>query len=134
MPPKVRPRVDELIQSISLHTPIPVAFHGTIFPFLFLYGSWFYFWVFVYGVSDYYEAGLVTLVGIAIVQIFTCLCCFWSVHFRVFTSCRKVSWNFERFLLRLDVPLSLTCYPFLEQITVARCSREGCADRKQRFE
>lgn len=92
---KGRPRVDDLIQSISLHTPNPLLLHGTILPFIFLYGVWFYFWVFVYGVSEYYEAGLVTLVGIAFVQIFTCLCCFWSVHFRAFTSCRKVSWNFS---------------------------------------
>lgn len=89
-----RPRVDDLIQSISLHTPIPMLLNGTFLPFLFFYGSWFYFWVFVYGVEEYYEAGLVTLVGIAFVQIFTCLCCFWSVHFRTWTSCRKVSCHF----------------------------------------
>lgn len=94
MSSKGRPRVDELIQSISLHSPNHVLLHGTVIPFLFLYGGWFYFWVFVYGVADYYEAGLVTLVGIAFVQIFTCLCCFWSVHFRTFTSCRTVSWKF----------------------------------------
>ncbi|CRL01594.1 CLUMA_CG014432, isoform A [Clunio marinus] len=89
MSPKGRPRVDDLIQSISLHTPNPVFLQGTIFPFIFFYGSWFYFWVYVYGVEDYYEAGLVSLVAIAFIQIFTCLCCFWSVHFRAFTSCRK---------------------------------------------
>lgn len=99
---KGRPRVDELIQSISLHTPFPLLFHGTIFPFLFLYGFWLYSWVFVYGVEEYYEAGLVTLIGIAFVQIFTCLCCFWSVHFRAFTSCRKVSWNFFPYDSHLD--------------------------------
>lgn len=97
MPPKGRPRVDELIQSISLHTPNPIALHFTIAPFILFYGIWFYCWVFVYGTADYYEAGLVTLVGIAFVQIFTCLCCFWSVHFRAFTSCRKVSWSFFLF-------------------------------------
>lgn len=92
---KGRPRVDELIQSISLYSPIPLLFHGTIFPFLLIYGGWLYLWILVYGVNEYYEAGLVALVAIAFVQIFTCLCCFWSVHFRAFTSCQKVSWLFQ---------------------------------------
>ena len=94
MSQKGRPRVDELIQRISLHTPNPLVLHFTIFPFILLYSCWLYCWIFVFGLDEYYEAGLVALVGIAFVQIFTCLCCFWSVHFRTFTSCRTVSWNF----------------------------------------
>lgn len=108
MSKKSRPRVDELIQSISLHVPNPLVFHGTVAPFFLIYGSWLYLWAFVYGVNEYYEAGLVTLVGIALVQIFTCLCCFWSVHFRTFSSCRNVSWNFlTRKKQKLDL-LNLT--------------------------
>lgn len=90
MASKNRQRIDELIQSISLHVPNPLIFHGTIFPFIFLYGTWLYLWINVYGFEEYYEAGFVAIVGIAFVQIFTCLCCFWSVHFRTFTSCRTV--------------------------------------------
>lgn len=94
MSTKSRPKIDELIQRISLHTQNPIPLHLTVLPFVVLYSCAIYFWVFVYGVEDYYEAGIVTLVGIACVQIFTCLCCFWSVHFRTFASCRSVSWNF----------------------------------------
>ncbi|KAG5676251.1 hypothetical protein PVAND_006100 [Polypedilum vanderplanki] len=90
MTSKNRLRIDELIQSISLHVPNPIIFHGTIFPFVFLYALWIYLWINVYGFEEYYEAGFIVIVGIAFVQILTCLCCFWSVHFRAFTSCRKV--------------------------------------------
>lgn len=91
MSSKHKARIDELIQSISLHIPNPILLHLTIFPFIIIYFVWFYLWLYIYGLDDYYEAGFIILVGIACVQIFTCLCCFWSVHFRCFTSCRKVS-------------------------------------------
>lgn len=128
MPPK-NARVDELIQSISLHKPNKVAFHATVFPFMILYACWFYFWVFVYGIDEHYEAGLVTLVGIAFVQIFTCLCCFWSVHFRAWTSCRKVSWNFFAIVTYLISRNSIT-----EQFTRNGSACESCANRKQRIQ
>lgn len=130
MSAKGRPRVDELIQSISLHIPNPVVFHGTVAPFMIIYSSWLYLWVFVYGVNEYYEAGLVTLVGIAFVQIFTCLCCFWSVHFRAFTSCRKVSWNLTKkikekekktFSWIFSILKSSVCLSILEQFTSDSC-------------
>lgn len=131
MSPKGRPRVDELIQRISLHSPNPLILHGTIFPFLVIYGLWFYFWVFVFGVDEYYEAGLVSLIAIAFVQIFTCLCCFWSVHFRTFTSCRKVSWSFC--FDRMTTGFYLT-FHVLEQLAVVSNSCESCSHRKQRIQ
>lgn len=118
-------KVDELIQSISLHIPNPIFLHLTIFPFFLLYVLWFYFWVFVYGIEDYYEAGLITVVGIACVQIFTCLCCFWSVHFRTLVSCRKVSWQFQCLLRHFKIFL------VLDKISIKCSSSESSANRKQ---
>ncbi|CAG9797201.1 unnamed protein product [Chironomus riparius] len=90
MSSKHRPRIDDLIECISLHIPNPILLHWTIFPFILLYLVHLYLWIYVYGFTEYYEAGLIVIVGIAFVQIITCLSCFWSVHFRTFTSCRKV--------------------------------------------
>jgi len=83
--------VDENVQSIALYNPVHVALHGYIAPFLVLYPSWFYLWVFVYGTDDYYESGLIILAAICIVQILVCLSCYWSVHVRCALTCTKVS-------------------------------------------
>jgi len=82
--------VDELVQSVTLHIPLPVLFHGYALPFVLLYSVWLYGWVVVYGV-EYYEAGLICLAGIATLQILVCLCCHWSVHVQSFLTCREVS-------------------------------------------
>lgn len=85
-----RPRIDDLIYSISLHIPNPVLFNFNIFPFIALYFSWAYCWFFVYNEEEHYEAGLVILAVIGAVQILTCLSCFWNVSIRAFFTCRKV--------------------------------------------
>lgn len=84
-------RIDDLVQSVSLHIPRQFLFHGYILPFLTLYGCWLYGWLFVYGVEEYYEAGLIGVAVIGLVQILSCLCCHWSVHVQCFLTCKKVS-------------------------------------------
>lgn len=126
MASKSRQKIDELIQSISLHTPNPIPLHLTILPYMILYSIWLYFWVFVYGVSEYYEAGLVALVAIAFLQIFTCLCCFWSVHFRTFASCRSVSWNIFHFFFFVFVLISCHSYVFRPNHQRRRFMQKSC--------
>lgn len=84
-------RVDDLVQYVTLHTPSHVLLSGSVLPFMGLYAVWAYLWVAVYGIEEYWEAGLLTLAGIGFVQVFVCLCCFWSVHVQTFLNCRKVS-------------------------------------------
>lgn len=81
--------VDELVQSVTLYKPRYILFHGYIGPFLILYISWFYLWAFVYGMSDYFEAGMISLAILGIIQILTCLFCHWSVHIRCMLSCKS---------------------------------------------
>jgi len=83
--------IDDLVQSVSLHIPRQFLFHGYILPFLTLYGCWLYGWFFVYGVEEYYEAGLIGVAVIGLVQILSCLCCHWSVHVQCFLTCKSVS-------------------------------------------
>lgn len=81
--------VDELVQRISLHTRKPFLLDGCVSPFLTLYTAWLYLWTCVYGVSEYYEAGLIALACLGVVHILTCLFCHWSVHVRCLLSCRR---------------------------------------------
>ncbi|KAL3173431.1 hypothetical protein MRX96_042095 [Rhipicephalus microplus] len=81
--------VDELVQRISLHTRKPFLLDGCVSPFLTLYTAWLYLWTCVYGVSEYYEAGLIALACLGVVHIPTCLFCHWSVHVRCLLSCRR---------------------------------------------
>lgn len=78
---------DELVQTVTLHIPRPTLLHGYSWPFIFLYGAWFYLWVFVYGVDEHPEAGWLALAGIGIAQILVSLSCYWSVHVRTFLTC-----------------------------------------------
>lgn len=87
----VSKRLDELVQKVSLHTPLPVIIHGYSFPFIILYGVWFYLWVFVYGVEEFQEAGWIALAGIGLVQVLVSLSCYWSVHVRTFLTCSNIS-------------------------------------------
>ncbi|KAL0274452.1 UNVERIFIED_CONTAM: hypothetical protein PYX00_006871 [Menopon gallinae] len=82
--------IDELVHSVSLFIPRPLFFHGYVLPFLLIYASWLYGWIFVYGITDYYEAGLVGISVIGLCQLLCCLCCHWSVHVQCFLTCNKV--------------------------------------------
>lgn len=85
------PRIDDLVQSVSLHNPRKWMFNGYILPFVLLQSVWIYCWVFVYGIDEYYEAGLTGIAAIGVLQIFLCLCCQWSVHIHTFLNCSSVS-------------------------------------------
>jgi hypothetical protein len=60
MATKYQPRVDELIQKVSLHVPRRLILHLTIFPFVFLYGLWVYF-CFFYGFEEEKYSGVSSL-------------------------------------------------------------------------
>nr|SVE74947.1 EOG090X00J5 [Daphnia dolichocephala] len=83
--------VDDLVQNVSLHIPRPTIIHGYSLPFIVLYGSWFYLWVFIYGVEEYPEAGWITLAGIGLIQILVSLSCYWSVYIRTLLTCSSTS-------------------------------------------
>lgn len=86
--------LDNLIQYVTLHEKLPTAISGIVLPFVALYLIAFYLWYNVYGVEEFYEAGIVCIVALAILHVFTCLCCYWSVHVLTFLNCRKVSGGF----------------------------------------
>ena len=83
--------VDDLVQSVTLHTPRPLLLHGYVFPFLILYPAWLYGWLFVYGVGEHLEAGFTGLAALGVLQVLISLCCHWSVHVRCFLTCGSVS-------------------------------------------
>ncbi|XP_076753737.1 endoplasmic reticulum transmembrane helix translocase [Xylocopa sonorina] len=80
-------RVDELVQAVSLHNPRKLLFTGYVLPSVILHAVWIYSWIFVYGIDEYYDAGLVGIAAIGVLQIFICLCCQWSVHIHTFLNC-----------------------------------------------
>ncbi|XP_066599826.1 endoplasmic reticulum transmembrane helix translocase [Prorops nasuta] len=73
-------RIDDLVQSVSLYNQRKLLFNGYVLPFLILYSVWIYSWIFVYGVEEYYDAGLAGIAALGVFHIFICLCCQWSVH------------------------------------------------------
>ncbi|KAJ8682038.1 hypothetical protein QAD02_017830 [Eretmocerus hayati] len=84
-------RVDELVQSVSLHNPRKLLFNGYVLPFVLTEILWIYCWLFVYGLDEYYEPGLIGIAAIGVLQIFVCLCCQWSVHVHTFLNCSSAS-------------------------------------------
>ncbi|KAL4107361.1 hypothetical protein QTP88_017720 [Uroleucon formosanum] len=80
--------IDNLIDSVSLYVPRPVAFHGAIFPFVVLYILWSSACYFTDDLLDFFFAGIF---AIGIAQILCSLSCYWSVSFRCLLSCRRVT-------------------------------------------
>lgn len=80
--------IDNLIDSVSLYVPRHIAFHGAIFPFVFLYFLWSYICFSISDIADLYFVGIF---AIAIAQVLCSLCCYWSVSFRCLLSCRHVT-------------------------------------------
>nr|CAG4641439.1 EOG090X00J5 [Eurycercus lamellatus] len=83
--------LDELVDKVTLHNPLPTIFHGYSLPFIVLYAIWFYCWVFVYGVEEYLEPGWIALACIGLIQVLVSLSCYWSVHVRTFLTCANAS-------------------------------------------
>jgi len=82
--------LNEEIQYVSYYNVRPTLLHGYVGPFLLIYAAWFYCWTIIYGLEDYYEAGLIALAVIGVVQILVSLFCLWSVHIRCVLTCSKV--------------------------------------------
>lgn len=80
---------DEL-EYVKLYRIRPLLLHLYLGPFIPLYLTWLYFWTVVYGVTDYFEAGLIALAVVGILQILSCLFCHWSVHVRCLFTCSTV--------------------------------------------
>lgn len=98
--------VDDLVYSVTLYRSRRLLFHGYVGPFVIFYLIWFYIWSTRYGVSEYFEAGMIALAIIGIVQVLTCLFCHWSVHIRCLLSCNKVSpISYILFWTRFVLPL-----------------------------
>lgn len=87
----VSKHLDDLVQKVSLHNPLPTVFHGYSLPFIVLYCIWFYYWIFVYGVEEYLEAGWIVLASIGLFQVLVSLSCYWSVHVRTILTCSNSS-------------------------------------------
>ncbi|CAH1104950.1 unnamed protein product [Psylliodes chrysocephalus] len=84
-----KPKLDDLVQSVSLYTATPAFFHLYVLPFIIIYSSWLYLWLGIYGFEEHYEGGFVGIAVIGCFQILSCLMCYWSVHINCFFSCRK---------------------------------------------
>jgi len=80
---------DEL-EYVKLYRIRPLLLHFYLGPFIPIYLTWLYFWTVVYGVTDYFEAGLIALAAVGILQILSCLFCHWSVHVRCLFTCSAV--------------------------------------------
>ena len=65
--------------------------HLNILPFFLAYAIWFGVWTQHFGVEEYPELGLIITAVIAILQVVTCLFCYWFVEFRVLMQCNRVS-------------------------------------------
>lgn len=83
--------LSEDVQSIQLYRPRHVVLHWYCAPFILLYGAWLYVWLGVYGLSDSFEAALISGVAIALTQVLVVLFCFWSVDVRCHATCSQVS-------------------------------------------
>lgn len=82
--------LNDEIQRLSYHNIRPVILHGYVLPFIFIYAGWFYTWTTVYGMDDYFEAGLIAFAIVGLLQILTALFCMWSIDVRCAMTCSKV--------------------------------------------
>lgn len=82
--------LNEEIEYVKLYRIRPILLHFYLAPFIPIYLTWLYFWTVVYGVTDYFEAGLIALAAVGLLQILSCLFCHWSVHVRCFFTCSGV--------------------------------------------
>lgn len=85
-------QLDDLVQYVTLHVPIPIIFGGGFFPFLVLVGIWFYVVVFIYefNLEDHFEAVFLSILAISSCFLLLNLCCFWNVHMKALLYLRKV--------------------------------------------
>lgn len=106
--------LSEDVREISLYRPLPVYLHGYLIPFLLVYAAVLLGWSQVYGLTEHWEALLISLAAVAVLNVLVILSCVWSVHFRAFLTCQKVRKRIEPVnmhnsaILQLFSPGSLT--------------------------
>lgn len=83
--------VNEEIESIRPYKFRPFLLHFNIGPFFLAYLIWFVVWTRNFGIDEYPELGVLVTASIAILQVVTCLFCYWFVEFRVLLQCTRVS-------------------------------------------
>ena len=85
--------LSEDVREITLYRPLPVYLHGYVVPFLALYAAVLLGWGQFYGLEENWEALLISLAAVALLNVLVVLSCVWSVHFRAFLTCKKVRVN-----------------------------------------
>ena len=86
-----RHRLNDEIDHVDLYNLRPLLLHGYVAPFILLYSIWLYCWIAIYGVNEYFEAGLIALAIVGILQVLVCLFCHWFVEIQCLMTCSKVS-------------------------------------------
>lgn len=79
--------LDDLVQYVTLHVPLPSMVNFSTLPFFAIYGL---LCIVMLLYEDYHEVGLVSMAVFGFIQILLCLCCFWSVHINTFLNYKKV--------------------------------------------
>lgn len=87
---KPRPRLNDEIESISAYKFRHFLIHLNIAPFFIGYIAWFMVWSYKFGIEEYPELGMIITFLIGIMQVLTCLFCYWFVEFRVLMQCSRV--------------------------------------------
>lgn len=108
--------LDDLVQYVTLHVRKPTPLSGVVLPFVPLYLTAFYLWIYVYKSHDsvtespeteeavaatdvssinsegaaWNDIGFIAVVAIAFLHVLTLLFCYWSVHVLAFLTCRRV--------------------------------------------
>lgn len=104
--------LDDLVQYVTLHVRKPTPLSGVVLPFVPLYLTAFYLWIYVYKNHDtvsedtpvesgntvsetiegaaWNDIGFIAVVAIAFLHVLTLLFCYWSVHVLAFLTCRRV--------------------------------------------
>ncbi|XP_029648967.1 manganese-transporting ATPase 13A1 [Octopus sinensis] len=93
--------VNDEIKSLTYFNVRPVILRGFVGPFLILYICWFYLWIVVYGVEEYFDAGIIAVGIIVFVHTLTGLFCVWSVHVQCALTCTSVSDPFKASLIKV---------------------------------
>ncbi|EYC39599.1 hypothetical protein Y032_0649g1113, partial [Ancylostoma ceylanicum] len=79
--------VDTLVESVTTYCRRPLWAHLYASPFAVLYASWFYVWLSVYGVEEYYELGFIGAAIIGLIQALIVLFSHWFVGVKCALSC-----------------------------------------------
>ncbi|CAF0703841.1 unnamed protein product [Brachionus calyciflorus] len=83
--------LNDEIESIVPYKFRPFLIHLNIAPFFIGYLVWFIIWAQKFGIEEYPELGMIITAVIAILQVLTCLFCYWFVEFRVLMQCSRMS-------------------------------------------